>query len=134
MQLPLQPSIGALAEELVGGAELVGNADNDAFAVGRRNRSQREHMMFDNIGFQCVKPPVLNCVFQGDSRVAEAMPANAFVSVMPVIEEVVVKQGADKQTGEVTMQMELADNKKTDIGDSQAVHVAGGISMLDVVL
>ena len=68
VEKPVHP---VTVESLVGGTDLIRQADQIALPIGRRNRCQRKHMTFDDIFFHGREVKDLLRILQGSGRMGE---------------------------------------------------------------
>ena len=84
-------------EGLAERAALVGDADDDALDLRRRDRSQREHMPSDYILLYGVHIEITFCVPPGNARVSKPVDLMCENRLVPVVQEIVVKESSSYQ-------------------------------------
>lgn len=88
------PVTAVPAQRFLGRTQLVSDAEDYTFPVCRRAQIQREHMPENHVPFNFPKGEIPGGIFPGLPGVKKSVKAVALVRHMPVIEKIVVQQGA----------------------------------------
>ena len=123
--------IGATAKGLIEPAALVYQTDDFGLAAFWGLSGQGEHMVDDDIFFHRCETYILPGVGKRLFRMVEPMEPMGRIRRVPVIEKIVVQQRTADQAFFIAAQMQNANEKKTEIGHSDAVEQHGGIAVLE---
>ena len=123
--------IGAAAKGLIETAALVYQTDDFGLAAFWGLSGQGEHMVDDDIFFHRRETYILPSVGKRLFRMVEPMEPMGRIRCVPVIEKIIMQQRTSDQTFFIAAQMQIANDKKTEIGHSDAVEQHGGIAVLE---
>ncbi len=77
--------------------QLIGNTENDAFRVCGRTGIQRKHVAENHIAFDFSQSEIPGSILKSKFGMKKTVETMALIGYMPVIEKVVVQQGAANQ-------------------------------------
>lgn len=77
--------------------QFVGNTENNAFPVCRGTGIQREHVAENHIAFNLSQGEIPGSILESKFRMEKTVEAMTFIGYMPVIEKIVMQQGAANQ-------------------------------------
>ena len=111
---------------------LVGDGDQDALSVLRRDRGQREHVALDDVFFDRSDMEITLGIFAGDLRVMEPVKFLQF-DLMPVVKEIVVKKCASYELLLLEAEREDHRQEKSGLGHGDTMVIAGACPMLFIL-
>lgn len=88
-------------------------------------------MLQDDILLEGIDPIMVPGIFCGSEGMPEAMPIVGLVRHMPVIEAIIVEQGADNERAHLHPDAEDLGKQIAEMGDGHTVEQGIGIAMLD---
>ena len=123
-----------LFKGFVQGTALIYQANHQALPTERRNRGQREHMLFNNLPFDPRKLKFLLRVDKSISSVGEGMKGMPFAGIVPVVKKVIMQKRPSYQLPLTKIQVEIPGKLITVISNSDAVQKNRGVSMLYILM
>ena len=103
-------------------APLVCEVNDNALAVHRRERCNREHVLGDDVSLEIVETEISLSILSCSSRMCETVNSSARNSlVMPVVKEIIVKECASYKAvlidADLKCSLEEVRHKETELGN-----------------
>lgn len=114
--------IGVSPKSFIKAAALIHQAYHQSLPAAGWGGSQREHVVGDDIRLGRGQGNILFGIYQGTLWMIKAVQPMAFVWLMPIIEEVIMKQCAAHKAPMVAFQMQKLHQFQAEIGYSQTVQ------------
>lgn len=119
-------------EDFLGRVVFVGEGNEHALSVSRRDRSQREHVASDNVLLDLGDVEITLGIFAGNVRVMEAVELLE-LDLMPVVKEIIVEKGASDELLLLEAEGEDHGPEQSSLGHSDTVVIAGALAVLLVL-
>lgn len=116
-------------EDFFGRVVLVGEGDEYALFISRRDRCQREHVAADDILLDLRDLEITLGILTGDMRMMEAMELYE-LDLVPVVKKIVVEKSASYELLLLEAEGEDHGPEQSGLGHSDTVVIAGALAVL----